>query len=105
MTKTLTVLQAMLCKPAKEISPGYFYKDVLPAIKCKNGTTLSVQASEFHYCEPRTNEGPYSEVEVWRIRLAEPIAPHFDYVESDPSGYVPIDSVAEFIDMHGGIAE
>ena len=36
----------------------------IPEIVCKDGTTLSVQASEFHYCTPRDNKGPYTHVEI-----------------------------------------
>jgi len=37
---------------------------VRPWIICADGFTFSVQASETHYCRPRTNRGPYSAVEV-----------------------------------------
>ena len=33
-------------------------------VKCKDGFTMSVQASKSHYSEPKNDEGPYSEVEV-----------------------------------------
>ena len=101
---TIDQLQALLNKPVKSIG-GCSYKDVLPAIKCVDGTTLSVQASEMHYSTPRENTGPYTNVEVWCIRATTDIAPHFDYDESDPSGYVPIEAVVQFIDAHGGLVQ
>lgn len=37
--------------------------DKLPSLKAADGFTVSVQASEYHYCSPRKNVGPYSRVE------------------------------------------
>jgi hypothetical protein len=37
--------------------------DQLTPLKAADGFTVSVQASEYHYCTPRKNEGPYSDVE------------------------------------------
>ena len=37
---------------------------IAPPLVFANGTTLSVQGSESHYCEPRANHGPYTAVEV-----------------------------------------
>jgi len=40
-------------------------KDANPAIPLpKRGGFLSVQASEFHYCHPKHNQGPYFSYEV-----------------------------------------
>ena len=36
----------------------------IPRLICANGFTLSIQASKYSYCTPRSNSGPYSEVEV-----------------------------------------
>ena len=99
---TLEQLQKHLATEPKEISFNYFYKDLAPIVQCKDGTTASIQASENHYSEPRENFGPYTEVEVWCVRGAE--VTEFDYSDSDPSAYVPIEQVVQFIDNHGGIA-
>jgi len=40
------------------------YLEIRPAIECIDGFMMSVQASSMHYCTPRENQGPYSEVEV-----------------------------------------
>jgi hypothetical protein len=100
---TLDQLQAMLMQPAIEIAPGLSFKNVLPAMVCADGTTLSVQASENHYCSPRDDIGPYTEVEVWNVSVAE--VPDFEYSSEDPSAYVDINSVVAFIDRHGGLAQ
>jgi hypothetical protein len=74
---------------------------IRPQIVCADGFTISVQASAFHYCSPRRNEGPYTEVEVGFPSEYEPLlAPY-----SDGSGvfpYTPIDVVREVILKHGG---
>ena len=33
-------------------------------VVCNNGLFLSIQASSEHYCKPKNNIGPYSELEV-----------------------------------------
>lgn len=46
---------------------GYLLKVQAPRVECKDGTTLSVQASESHYCSPRENNpGFYRKVEFGR---------------------------------------
>lgn len=35
----------------------------IPHLKAADGFTSSVQASEYHYCSPRVNSGPYTLVE------------------------------------------
>jgi hypothetical protein len=99
---TLDRLQAMLMQPAIEIAPGLSFKNVLPAMVCADGTTLSVQASKNHYCSPRDDIGPYTAVEVWNVSAPE--VPDFEYSSDDPSAYVDINSVVAFIDRHGGLA-
>ena len=39
---------------------GEIMSHVMKQLKLKNGA-VSIQASEYHYCTPRDNEGPYSE--------------------------------------------
>lgn len=102
---TLFKLQTLLNSPVVQRIPGYFSKNNAPAIQCADGTHLSVQASENHYCEPRENTGPYTEVEVWCIRNCPTEITEFAYSESEPSGYVPIEQVVTFINNHGGFKE
>lgn len=88
---------------------GYVCRPI-PQIVCADRTTLSVQASGGHYCEPCTNEGPYWSVEVGFPSVA--IETFMDYIEDsecDPTdsvyGWVPIYVVAQAIVDHGGFAE
>jgi hypothetical protein len=86
-------------------------KELCTRIKCKDGESLSVQASEFHYSCPRENTGPYTEVEVGFPSVSPPDswAKYFDDNWEDESrrtesvyGYVPIELVEQFITDHGG---
>ena len=99
---TFYQLQAMLMQPLIAYRPGVFCKKILSPVICVDGTTLSVQASETHYCTPRDNYGPYTEVEVWCISKNDVV--EFEYSEDEPSGYVDIKAVVAFIDRHGGLA-
>lgn len=98
---TIEKLQQHLANEIKVIS-GYVFKAPVPEVVCKDGTTLSVQASETHYCTPRENKGPYTEVEVWCVTA--PVT-EFEYDSEEPSAYVPIEQVALFIDNHGGFKD
>lgn len=93
---------------------GNSYKRLAQKITCVDGTTLSVQASQFHYCTPRTDHGPYIEVEVG-FPSAPPPETWGQYYDgsreefvSNPSGSVygriPVGLVREYIDAHGGEA-
>lgn len=82
-------------------------KDTTPAIICMDGTRLSVQASEYTYCNPRENRGPYSSVEVgYPSRRIEKLMPWAEALD-DPTetiyGYVPIEVVEEVVADCGGI--
>ena len=108
MTNTATRLQQHLQTECKELMPGYFSKEKAQTLHCNDGTTLSVQASETHYCLPRDNFGPWHAVEVWCINgmpSDNNAVTEFEYDHQEPSGYVPVDAVVKFIDNHGGFKE
>lgn len=84
---------------------------IAPRIICKDGVSLSVQASEYTYCSPRNNKGPHYQKEVGFILDAEgkdltPPDSWRDYADgefpSDVYGYVPVKLIEEFIESHGG---
>lgn len=77
-------------------------------ITCADGASLSVQASQGHYCMPRTNIADWYQVEVGYP--SEAPTEFISYAE-DPDtptgtvyGYVPIELVVAEINKHGGIA-
>lgn len=76
-------------------------------IVCRDGFAVSVQASGLHYCTPRDNDGPYTEVELGYP--SEPVEAWRDFAE-DPDRptttvypCVPIELVVRGLDQHGGI--
>lgn len=85
------------------------YKEPIPSIRCANGLVLSVQASSFHYCYPRSNRGPYSTVEVGFP--SEAIETLMAYAENpeEPTdtvySQVPIKTVCQVILDNGGFAQ
>ena len=85
------------------------YLEITPRIICKDGFSLSVQASEFTYCSPRDNEGPWTRVEVGFPSQKDDLLMEYAEDASIPTGtvygYVPIEVVAEVIERHGGFEE
>lgn len=78
-------------------------------LRCKDGFSISVQASRYHYCTPRvTNAEHYETVELGYPSTDD--ATIFDYAESTNYtntvyGYVPVHIVDILIEKHGGIDE
>lgn len=84
------------------------YKKVV----CKDGATVSVQASSLHYSTPREDDGPYTHIEAGYPSMPPPASwkPYMDGCEDDDPcqtvyGYMPTAYVWEFIDAHGGMAD
>ena len=79
---------------------------VYPKARMKDGFSISIQASEFHYCHPRNSIGPWNEMELGFPSELDPILDEYAE-EPDTSdtvfGYVPIAIVNELISKHGGI--
>lgn len=77
-----------------------------PRIRCRDGFTMSVQASEFHYCTPRNNTGPWVCVEVGFPSQKEDLLMEYaedpDHPTETVYGYVPVEIVIEIIEKHGG---
>jgi hypothetical protein len=74
---------------------------------CKDGLSLSIQASVFHYCTPRDNDGPYISVEIgFPSKICPELLPYAeDILEPTHTvySYVPIDIVEKLIKDHGGL--
>ena len=84
------------------------YNHIKPRIICNDGFSASVQASEFHYCHPRNNDGPYTHVEVGfpsdKEELLLPYAESYD--DGNDTGIypmVPVEIVEAIIKKHGGL--
>jgi hypothetical protein len=83
-----------------------FATGLLPTLVCRDGFKMSVQASQYHYCKPQTDEGPWTHVEVGFPSWIEPLL--WPYAESPgkwtDSVYpgVPVELVAAVVELHGG---
>lgn len=73
-----------------------------PHVMCNDGFTISIQADEFTYCNPRKNMtgGEYTHVELGfpseRDELIE------EYRQGDIYPYVPMELVEKLIEKHSG---
>ena len=98
---------------AKSIETNAYYDGACeiqanrPRLYCNDGYSISVQASEFHYCSPRLNGlQDYKSVELGypsaEDELINEYAEGMDYTDT-VYGYVPIEVVEKLIEKHGGI--
>lgn len=75
-------------------------------ITCKDGFSLSVQATQGAYCAPRDSVGPWWEVEVGFPSAAPELIAHLaenpDDLTGTVYGYVDIELVEQLIALHGG---
>ena len=84
----------------EEYEKIYKQMSLIPKRRCElaSGYTVSVQASESHYCTPRINDAKeYRSVEIWLFD--EDGTP----VTKNPQSYVPVSEVRNLIEAHGGI--
>lgn len=80
-----------------------------PRVHCKDGFSVSVQASQYHYCRPRIDSAEkYEKVELGYPSAADELIT--DYAEDRTYtdtvyGYVPVEIVDKLIEKHGGIVD
>ena len=91
------------------VASCYYVQEIRPRIACKDGLTLSVQASHGHYCLPREDgKQYYTEVEVGYPSMAiEELLSYAEDVDNPTDtvyAYVPTKVVEFVINKHGGIA-
>ena len=90
---------------------GMQLQQIRPRIRCKDGFSLSVQASRSSYCEPRTCEPVWTKVEVGYPSAEEPLLNSYSesFGEGNPTEdiypYVPVEVVEAVIEKHGGIID
>jgi hypothetical protein len=77
-------------------------------ITCKDGFSVSIQASARHYCRPRTDNGPWTHVELGFPNQRDPMIDLYADDADDPLHTVypcvPLVLVERLIESHGGIA-
>ena len=95
-----------LTKPVRMMEIGI--QQNRPRLCCNDGFSISVQASEFHYCHPRLNGlQDYESVELGFQNAEDELINEYaedgmDYTET-VYGYGPIEIVEKLIEKHGGI--
>lgn len=76
-------------------------------VHCADGFSMSVQASQRAYCNPRSDTGPWSEVEVGYPSAYEHCLQPYAEDPGRPTetvyGYVPNKLVRSIIEVHGGL--
>jgi hypothetical protein len=77
-----------------------------PRFICADGFSVSIQAGEFSYSDPRKNDMyHYDEVELGFPSIAEPALMRWADEPANPTqsvyGYVPVDVVNNILEMHG----
>lgn len=83
---------------------------VVPEIMCKDGFSMSVQASSFHYCAPRVTdpEGNYTSWEVGFPSKKEKTLMPYAEDKGKPTetvyGRVPTEIIDAIIEHHGGLS-
>lgn len=86
------------------------YGFIRPKIICKDGFTVSIQASRWHYCSPCMNlpDGNYTEVEIGfpseqLFELENYKEPYDSDDEPQVYAFVPYEMADALIEKHGGI--
>ena len=83
------------------------FNAIIKRLPLKCGGSVSIQASEYHYCTPRNNDGPYSEWEIgYPEGCPEEALDLLDLWGGDDGiyAYVPTEVVAAFVKACGGAA-
>lgn len=76
-------------------------------VRCADGFSMSVQASQYNYCNPRSNTGPWESVEVGFPSAYEHCLQPYAEDPGRPSetvyGWVPNKLVRSIVEVHGGL--
>jgi len=110
MAKIIRLTESDLNRIVRKVISEQFnepMKKLYGRVHFNNGGSISIQASHTHYCEPRDNEGPYSEVEVAYptkgTKYPKSLLNYSDTPDEPVFAYVPSHIVADIIVMNGGI--
>lgn len=76
-------------------------------VVCADGFSMSVQASEYNYCNPRNNVGPWESVEVGFPNAYEHTLQPYAEEPGRPTetvyAWVPNRLVRSVVEVHGGL--
>jgi hypothetical protein len=91
-------------------------------VVCQDGASVSLQASHYHYCHPREDDGPYTAIEAGFPSVNPPkswesfaegggtLDENGQWQDTEPRwtetvyAYLPVTHVMEFLTEHGGVA-
>jgi len=84
------------------------WEKVVPRVKCVDGFSMSVQASDSHYCDPRENKAfQYLSMEIGypseKVKEFMPYSEDYDDPTGTVYGRVPVEVIDAVIEQHGGI--
>lgn len=85
-------------------------KELNPRFVCPDGFSVSIQANEYAYCNPRNDSGPYTSVELG-FPSDKPPEYIMDYCEDSDNptdtvyGFVPVELVLKMLHEHGYLLE
>ena len=99
-------LYVALCNMPVDVKEG---RMIYKRIECKDGFSMSIQAGEGHYCDPRDNIGPYNSVECGFPSEYEELIIAYAEARHEPTktvyGWVPVGVVTNVIAKHGGMID
>jgi hypothetical protein len=76
-------------------------------VECEDGFSISIQAGDGKYCQPRADDAFYLEVELGYPSQPDYLIHSFADDKDDPTGtvygYVPVDTVYLLLTKHGGV--
>lgn len=103
MTKNFTDWMDEAARKGKNYEP-------IRRLKPKDGHTLSIQASKYHYCEPRSDRESYNQYEkfeigfpTFRSTMLMPFAEEPERPTDTVYAYVPKEIIERLIKRHGGV--
>ena len=80
-----------------------------PIILCDDGFSVSVQAGDYSYCQPRNNDGPYTHFELGFPNMPDELIQVYAEDPDQPTEtvypQVPLELVLALIAKHGGRVE
>jgi len=108
----MDVLSAYITRMREKAVLGRLSHEVMPPLVCRDGLELSIQASSYHYCTPKTHEGPWTAMELGFPSKSVPELRQWreDLGDDSPDeecifGWVPVDMLLKTIEKHGGCAQ
>lgn len=108
MSEIRKFLEATIVVRESDFGSHHYVEQVLrPKVVCNDGFSISIQASETHYCEPRQSKiSNYKSVELGFPSAEEELIS--EYAEDDDLtntvyGWVPVEIVDQLLKKHKGI--